>query len=134
MGVFAFRVLIEILSGGVVVPALDLAIAFAHGRVNGLAGVAVEVEREGVFRLAGGAGVSGRLPLVGLQIGPFVNRHKKRLFLKLHFIHFVHRVGQVRLLSRTSSFTESGKFAYRVGAIRTLNRRSSFLELGRFAH
>lgn len=66
MGVFVFRVLIEILSGGVVVAALDLTVAFAHGGVNGLAGVAVEVEREGVFRLAGRAGVPGGLTLVGL--------------------------------------------------------------------
>lgn len=48
------------------VAALDLTVAFAHGGVNGLAGVAVEVEREGVFRLAGRAGVPGRLTLVGL--------------------------------------------------------------------
>ena len=48
------------------VAALDLTVTFANGGVNGLAGVAVEVEREGVFRLAGGAGVPGRLPLVGL--------------------------------------------------------------------
>ena len=66
MGVFVFRVLIKILSGGVVVAALDLTVAFAHGRVYGLAGVAVEVKREGVLRLAGGAGVPGRLPVVGL--------------------------------------------------------------------
>ena len=56
----------EILPGGVVVAALDLTVTFANGGVNGLAGVAVEVEREGVFRLAGRAGVSGGLTLVGL--------------------------------------------------------------------
>ena len=72
--------LIEILSGGIVVATLDLAIAFANGGVNGLAGVAVEVEREGVFRLASGAGVPGRLTLVGLQVGSFVDRHKKVCF------------------------------------------------------
>ena len=72
--------LIEILSGGVVVAALDLTVAFAHGGVNGLAGVAVEVEREGVIRLASGAGVPGRLTLVGLQVGSFVDRHKKVCF------------------------------------------------------
>jgi len=66
LGVFVFRVLIKILSGGVVVAALDLTVTFANGGVNGLAGIAVEVEREGVFRLASGAGVPGRLPLVGL--------------------------------------------------------------------
>ena len=48
------------------VSALDLTVAFAHGGVNGLAGIAVEVEREGVLCLAGGAGVPGRLTLVGL--------------------------------------------------------------------
>ncbi len=48
------------------VAALDLTVTFANGGVNGLAGIAVEVEREGVFRLASGAGVPGRLPLVGL--------------------------------------------------------------------
>jgi hypothetical protein len=80
LGVFVFRVLIKILSGGVVVAALDLTVTFANGGVNGLAGVAVEVEREGVFRLAGGAGVPGRLTLVGLQVGSFVDRHKKVCF------------------------------------------------------
>ena len=80
MGVFVFRVLIKILSGGIVVAALDLTVTFANGGVNGLAGVAVEVEREGVFRLAGGAGVPGRLTLVGLQVGSFVDRHKKVCF------------------------------------------------------
>ena len=80
------------------VPTLDFTVAFANRWMYGLTGVAVEVEREGVLRLAGGAGVPGRLPLVGLQVGSFVDRHKKnRLFLKLHFLHFVHRVGQVRL-------------------------------------
>ena len=72
--------LIKILSGGVVVAALDLTVTFANGGVNGLAGIAVEVEREGVFRLAGGAGVPGRLTLVGLQVGSFVDRHKKVCF------------------------------------------------------
>ena len=78
--VFTFRVLIKILSGGIVVAALDLTVTFANGGVNGLAGIAVEVEREGVFRLAGGAGVPGRLTLVGLQVGSFVDRHKKVCF------------------------------------------------------
>ena len=92
------------------VAALDLTVAFAHGGVNGLAGVAVEVEREGVFRLAGRAGVSGGLTLVGLQVGSFVDRHKKKIVFEatLYSLHSLHSQ------SRANSFTESGKIAYRV--------------------
>ena len=62
------------------VPTLDFTVAFANRWMYGLTGVAVEVEREGIFRLAGGAGVPGRLPLVGLQVGSFVDQHKKDCF------------------------------------------------------
>ena len=48
------------------VPTLDFTVAFANRWMYGLTGVAVEVEREGVLCLAGGAGVPGRLTLVGL--------------------------------------------------------------------
>ena len=42
----------EILSRGVVISTFDFAVAFAHCGMNGLAGVPIEVAREGGLRLA----------------------------------------------------------------------------------
>ena len=65
----------EILPGGVMVAALDLAVAAADGGVDGLMGLPIEVSSEAVGSLAARAGEAGRLAGILLEIGGLVH-HK----------------------------------------------------------
>ena len=56
---FLFGMIVEILSWCIVVAAFDFVVAFTYCRVDGLAGVAIEIEGERVGVLTSRAGVPG---------------------------------------------------------------------------
>lgn len=74
VGILVFDIC-EILPGGVMVAALDLAVAAADGGVDGLMGLPIEVAGEAVGSLASRAGEAGRLAGILLEIGGLVH-HK----------------------------------------------------------
>jgi hypothetical protein len=74
VGILVFDIC-EILPGGVMVAALDLAVAAADGGVDGLMGLPIEVAGEAVGSLAARAGEAGRLAGILLEIGGLVH-HK----------------------------------------------------------
>lgn len=74
VGILVFDIC-EILPGGVMVAALDLAVAAADGGVDGEVGLTIEVSSEAVGSLAARAGEAGRLAGILLEIGGLVH-HK----------------------------------------------------------
>ena len=77
----------EILSGRVVVAAVDLVVAAAHGGVNRSTRGAVQIEGEGTWLVAGGAGVPARRTVIGFQVGWFVEPHGRQYFMKTRSYH-----------------------------------------------